>query len=580
MANYPSTALTTDLLHTAVNNLETVLDGDITDSDTTITVLTTVNFPSVGAITIDAERIAYTGTTATSFTGCTRGFGGTSAVAHFDGTTVEFTYGAEFHNDVRDEVIAIGNDLRSRIGTDTAKISSIGDVELPLNSKLALSGFTSDYFLQFAAGVVNLNSGGNIISNVPTAYNHIWRINGVEIGRFEQNGYLLLKAAGSATSPALTLGDDTNTGLYKSGADILDFTRAGTHSLSIDSFGTRIKAGQMLTQDGSVTAPGMSFENDSNTGLYRSAVDQLTIAASGIPVCSFNSSNVISAFPFTAPDGSASAPSFRFTNDLDTGMYYSSGLRLAFAGSQVARFNSTSVFFDNPIHAANGSASSPSYSFLNDTDTGIYWSSSGDVRITSNGTDRLLVRTSDITVNNTILPSVDNGADIGSTSFGWRTYFSGDGSVGTPAFTFKNDPDTGFYRDTSDNIKMALGGVGEYIFGQTGFVPFTDNTNSCGGGSNRWTAVYAVNGTIQTSHSSTKENIVEVSASIPLPKAVEFDRDGRRYLGYLNDDVPVTGRPILENGEVDTKSNYEQAVIGILCAHIKNLEDRVAVLEE
>ncbi len=118
MANYPSSDPTNDSLHTAVNNLSTALDGAIDDVVTTLTVLDTTGFPTVGAVTIEAERISYTGKTGTTFTGCTRGFGGTNNVPHIDTTPVKQTYGAEYHEDIKGEVIAIATDLIDGIEAD------------------------------------------------------------------------------------------------------------------------------------------------------------------------------------------------------------------------------------------------------------------------------------------------------------------------------------------------------------------------------------------------------------------------------------------------------------------------------
>lgn len=59
-----------------------------TDSDTTITVVSTTGFDSAGTIIIGNENITYTGITSTTFTGCTRGAGGTTAASIDSGTTV------------------------------------------------------------------------------------------------------------------------------------------------------------------------------------------------------------------------------------------------------------------------------------------------------------------------------------------------------------------------------------------------------------------------------------------------------------------------------------------------------------
>ena len=76
---------------------ETNLDGAITDTDTTITVDSTAGFPPEGKLQIDDEFIDYTGTTSTTFTGCTRGATeGTvtnAAASHTDGTSVKAAIG-------------------------------------------------------------------------------------------------------------------------------------------------------------------------------------------------------------------------------------------------------------------------------------------------------------------------------------------------------------------------------------------------------------------------------------------------------------------------------------------------------
>lgn len=66
----------------------TTLSGNINGSVTTLPVVSTTGFRSVGAIRINNEIISYTGKTSTSFTGCTRGDFGTSNVSHNSGDYV------------------------------------------------------------------------------------------------------------------------------------------------------------------------------------------------------------------------------------------------------------------------------------------------------------------------------------------------------------------------------------------------------------------------------------------------------------------------------------------------------------
>ena len=53
-----------------------------------MTVASTTGFDSTGTLHIGNEQITYTGTTSTTFTGATRGAGGTTASAHSDATQV------------------------------------------------------------------------------------------------------------------------------------------------------------------------------------------------------------------------------------------------------------------------------------------------------------------------------------------------------------------------------------------------------------------------------------------------------------------------------------------------------------
>lgn len=69
-------------------DFSTTLTSAISNTDTTIPVVTTSGFSTVGAIIIGAELITYTGLTATSFTGCTRGAAGSPNKSHLSGAAV------------------------------------------------------------------------------------------------------------------------------------------------------------------------------------------------------------------------------------------------------------------------------------------------------------------------------------------------------------------------------------------------------------------------------------------------------------------------------------------------------------
>lgn len=69
-------------------DFSTALSSPISNSDATIPVTTTSGFSNTGAIIIGAELITYTGKTASTFTGCTRGTAGSQSSSHASGTAV------------------------------------------------------------------------------------------------------------------------------------------------------------------------------------------------------------------------------------------------------------------------------------------------------------------------------------------------------------------------------------------------------------------------------------------------------------------------------------------------------------
>src|SRR5262249_7505623 len=66
-------------------NPTTTLSAGMAAGDNTATVVSTAGYPSSGVVVIGNEDIQYTGTTATTFTGLTRGAFSTTAASHSSG---------------------------------------------------------------------------------------------------------------------------------------------------------------------------------------------------------------------------------------------------------------------------------------------------------------------------------------------------------------------------------------------------------------------------------------------------------------------------------------------------------------
>lgn len=139
--------------------------------------------------------------------------------------------------------------------------------------------------------------------------------------------------------------------------------------------------------------------------------------------------------------GSAAAPSYTITGDLDTGMYGIAGDSLGFATGGSLRLGvSTSALTSTlPYLGSAGSNSAPSLSFSSDTNTGIYSVGADDVGIATNGTLRFDVSTTLVTSTLPVVHPV--------------------GAVGAPSITFAGQTTDGFYSPASGQLAIALTGV-------------------------------------------------------------------------------------------------------------------------
>jgi len=74
-----------------ITTITGTLNEGLDDSETTIDVVSTKQFPTSGTMLIDSEQITYTGKTTTALTGCTRGANSTTAATHTSGATIGTT---------------------------------------------------------------------------------------------------------------------------------------------------------------------------------------------------------------------------------------------------------------------------------------------------------------------------------------------------------------------------------------------------------------------------------------------------------------------------------------------------------
>lgn len=122
-SNFPASVDTTAELIQPANNAATTLSADLNSTATTIVVASTAAFSSSGLIAIGTELISYTGKTSTSFTGCVRGFDGTTAASYGNGATVEDRIARAHHNVLSTAIISTQTKLGS--GASTSAVNTV-----------------------------------------------------------------------------------------------------------------------------------------------------------------------------------------------------------------------------------------------------------------------------------------------------------------------------------------------------------------------------------------------------------------------------------------------------------------------
>lgn len=98
-------------------------------------------------------------------------------------------------------------------------------------------------------------------------------------------------ANGTNGAPSIAFDSDTDTGLYRSGSNILGLSAGGTACHLFKSTASEPQV-PVRVQNGTYSAPSYSFATDTNTGFYLSSQDVMTVTVGGGIKAWFNSSGL------------------------------------------------------------------------------------------------------------------------------------------------------------------------------------------------------------------------------------------------------------------------------------------------
>lgn len=154
-----------------------------------------------------------------------------------------------------------------------------------------------------------------------------------------------------------------------------------------------------------------------------------------------NTNSIDTQVPVQTAWGTATSPSYSFTSDTNTGMYHPSPDVITFATNGVNRFEiqDTVIYSAALIRNADGTFPAPSYSFQSDPNTGIYHSGADSMGFVTGGVGRMIIDTDSINTN------VPIQAASGTTTL--------------PAYSFTSDTNTGIYQPTAETIGFVANGI-------------------------------------------------------------------------------------------------------------------------
>lgn len=266
-------------------------------------------------------------------------------------------------------------------GSERVRVDSSGNLNILAQAELRLQDTTGgEYVGHKAPGTVTSSHTYTWPAALPGA-NSILQTTSAGVLSWITGGTGTVTGPGSSTSTAIARWNGTGgTALSDSGV-LID----GSNNMSgVSTLTTSI----LNTGVGSAAGPVIAPTAQTSTGIYF-ASDTVGITTSGTNRATFTSTALTTTIPLLGPDGSVTAPSYSFSADTNTGIYRSAADNLAFTtgGVQALVFDaSQKATFSGQILNADGTSSLPGYSFSADTDTGVYRIGTNNLGFATNAT--------------------------------------------------------------------------------------------------------------------------------------------------------------------------------------------------
>ncbi len=284
--------------------------------------------------------------------------------------------------------------------------------------------------------------------------------------------------SGSAAAPVYSFNGDTNTGMYRSIADQIDFSTAGINRMSVNYIGTGFGTAapsQRLHVQGNARITGAIYDSLNQSG---TAGQVLSSTATGTDWITFTGSDTLAGLSCVngeiakyngtswicaADDGSAgSGTDSDWTvsgNNMFSAVTGNVGIGTTSPTSKLTVVGNTSA---TRFASGTGTVAAPAYAFAIDPDTGMYRTTTNSIGFASNASNKMTINTAGVTI-----PTLA-GTTATFTTVAPSYVRGGSGSVGAPVYSFSGDTNTGIYRPTVDQIGFATGAANRMTVSNAG----------------------------------------------------------------------------------------------------------------
>jgi hypothetical protein len=151
--------------------------------------------------------------------------------------------------------------------------------------------------------------------------------------------------------------------------------------------------GQITVSAGTLAAPSIVFATDTNTGLFNSAADTIAFVTGGASRVTINAGGDVTFLTgaVSSPAGSAGFPTYRFIGDATTGMYYPAAgqIGISCAGINRMTLGNGFVTIAGTTALSLGTAALPAYRFNGDAATGMWSPLTSVLAFSTGGVERL-----------------------------------------------------------------------------------------------------------------------------------------------------------------------------------------------